>query len=166
MASTTDYEEYAKDSPREHDASELSSDLAPKGGEGGGVLSGGPPQQQQQPPSEFPEGGTRAWLTVAGGWACLFVSFGWVNCVGIFQDYYESHQLAEYSSSEIAWIPALQGTHAIAMLCLGTHKNIYSALERESQKKDRRPFAFVHTSGVGNEEMIFFFEPLSNIRMN
>lgn len=57
----------------------------------------------------FPEGGLRAWLTVAGASACLFVSFGWVNCVGIFQDYYQSHQLKEYSPSEIAWVPSLQG---------------------------------------------------------
>jgi hypothetical protein len=57
----------------------------------------------------FPEGGLHAWLTVAGAAACLFVSFGWVNCVGIFQDYYQSHQLRDYSPSEIAWIPSLQG---------------------------------------------------------
>lgn len=98
MASTTDFEDYAKDSPREQDPS---SGLASKEQQ----VTSEPPQ-----PSEFPEGGTKAWLTVAGGWACLFVSFGWVNCVGIFQDYYQTHQLAEYSSSEIAWIPALQGT--------------------------------------------------------
>lgn len=60
-------------------------------------------------PTSFPEGGTKAWLTVAGAAACLFVSFGWVNCVGIFQDYYETHQLKAYTPSEVAWIPALQG---------------------------------------------------------
>jgi hypothetical protein len=56
----------------------------------------------------FPEGGVQAWLTVAGAAACLFVSFGWVNCVGIFQEYYQTHQLKHYSASEIAWIPSLQ----------------------------------------------------------
>ncbi|KZF20525.1 major facilitator superfamily transporter [Xylona heveae TC161] len=56
----------------------------------------------------FPEGGRKAWLTVAGASACLFVSFGWVNCVGVFQDYYQTHQLRNYSPSQIAWIPALQ----------------------------------------------------------
>lgn len=59
-------------------------------------------------PSSFPEGGAKAWLTVTGASACLFVSFGWVNCVGIFQEYYQTHQLKEYSASNIAWIPALQ----------------------------------------------------------
>ena len=59
-------------------------------------------------PKVFPEGGAQAWLTVAGSSACLFVSFGWVNCVGVFQEYYQTHQLKEYSASDIAWIPALQ----------------------------------------------------------
>jgi hypothetical protein len=60
-------------------------------------------------PKSFPDGGAKAWLTVAGASACLFVSFGWINCVGIFQDYYQTHQLKQYSPSNIAWIPALQG---------------------------------------------------------
>ncbi|MCJ1428107.1 hypothetical protein MMC29_006015 [Sticta canariensis] len=59
-------------------------------------------------PKAFPEGGAAAWLTVAGSSACLFVSFGWINCVGVFQEYYQTHQLAQYSPSDIAWIPALQ----------------------------------------------------------
>jgi len=56
----------------------------------------------------FPEGGKDAWLTVAGASACLFVSFGWVNCVGIFEEYYRAHQLKEYTAFDVAWIPALQ----------------------------------------------------------
>lgn len=31
-------------------------------------------------PGDFPDGGRQAWLTVLGGWCCLFCSFGWVNC--------------------------------------------------------------------------------------
>ena len=61
-------------------------------------------------PKSFPEGGAQAWLTVAGASACLFVSFGWVNCVGVFQEYYSTHQLKQYSASDVAWIPALQST--------------------------------------------------------
>ena len=56
----------------------------------------------------FPDGGRKAWLTVAGGAACLFVSFGWVNCVGIFQYYYLTNQLRDYSPSQVAWIPSLE----------------------------------------------------------
>lgn len=58
--------------------------------------------------SAFPEGGATAWLTVAGASSCLFVSFGWINCIGVFQEYYQTHQLAQYSPSDVAWIPALQ----------------------------------------------------------
>ena len=35
-------------------------------------------------PSQFPDGGTQAWLAVAGGFACLFVSFGWINGKALF----------------------------------------------------------------------------------
>lgn len=69
-----------------------------------------PPVNPWMDPKSFPDGGAKAWLTVAGGSACLFVSFGWVNCIGVFQNYYQTHQLKEYTPSEIAWIPALQST--------------------------------------------------------
>ena len=77
-----------------------------------------------------PDGGVKAWLVVTGGFCSLFVSFGWINCsylqlsikfyqwlgrlilsqlgIGVFQDYYQSHQLSGFSSSTIAWIPSLQ----------------------------------------------------------
>ena len=67
-----------------------------------------PPVNPWMDPNSFPDGGAKAWLTVAGASACLFVSFGWVNCVGVFQDYYQTHQLKEYTASDISWIPALQ----------------------------------------------------------
>lgn len=58
--------------------------------------------------ADFPEGGRKAWLTVSGAAACLFVSFGWVNCIGVFQEYYQTHQLRHYTGEEVAWIPSLQ----------------------------------------------------------
>jgi hypothetical protein len=36
------------------------------------------------------EGGIKAYLAVAGAFARMFVSFGWVNCIAIFQAEYES----------------------------------------------------------------------------
>lgn len=57
---------------------------------------------------EPPEGGSRAWLTVAGSAAALFVTFGWVNCIGLFQAQYEAHELRQYSSSEISWITSME----------------------------------------------------------
>ncbi|KAK0654184.1 putative monocarboxylate transporter [Cercophora samala] len=64
-----------------------------------------PPPGQQD---DFPEGGIHAWMTVSGASACLFVSFGWVNCAGIFQSHYQANQLSNHTPSEISWIPALQ----------------------------------------------------------
>lgn len=58
--------------------------------------------------NEYPDGGATAWLAVAGATACLFVSFGWINAIGIFQEYYHSNQLHDYTPSAIAWIPSLQ----------------------------------------------------------
>lgn len=46
-------------------------------------------------PSSFPDGGTKAWLTVAGSACCLFVSFGWINCVGVFQVRWKMRYAAE-----------------------------------------------------------------------
>ncbi|KAL6245905.1 hypothetical protein RBB50_007058 [Rhinocladiella similis] len=69
------------------------------------------PPQPQQPafdPSAFPDGGLKAWTVVAGAFASLFVSFGWINCIGVFQEYYETHQLRQYSSQEVAWIPSTE----------------------------------------------------------
>lgn len=55
-----------------------------------------------------PDGGLRAWLVVVGAWCCLFASFGWITCMGLFQDYYASHQLSRYPSSTVAWIPSME----------------------------------------------------------
>ncbi|KAI4111342.1 MAG: hypothetical protein LQ339_000541 [Xanthoria mediterranea] len=58
-------------------------------------------------PSSFPDGGLQAWLVVSGAFCCLFCSFGWVNCIGVFQAYYQTHQLSNYSPSTVSWIPSL-----------------------------------------------------------
>ncbi|OJJ76878.1 hypothetical protein ASPBRDRAFT_49895 [Aspergillus brasiliensis CBS 101740] len=46
----------------------------------------------------------RAWLTVMGAFFTFFCSVGFINAFGVFQDYYESHQLSSYSSFDISWI--------------------------------------------------------------
>ncbi|KAI9758540.1 MAG: Altered inheritance of mitochondria protein 24, mitochondrial [Chaenotheca gracillima] len=67
-----------------------------------------PPAPGGIDPSSFPDGGLEAWLVVLGGFCCLFCSFGWINCIGVFQNYYETDLLRELSPSTIAWIPALE----------------------------------------------------------
>ncbi|KAJ4357131.1 uncharacterized protein N0V89_001706 [Didymosphaeria variabile] len=59
-------------------------------------------------PKAFPDGGLEAWLVVMGGFCAVFASFGWINCVGVFQDYYKSTLLPNYSSSQVAWIPSTE----------------------------------------------------------
>ncbi|KAJ4177350.1 hypothetical protein NW755_013901 [Fusarium falciforme] len=65
--------------------------------------------------AEAPDGGTAAWLVVLGAWCTSFCSFGWLNSVGVFQEYYQNVLLNTYSSSEIAWIPSLQIFFMMAM---------------------------------------------------
>ncbi|KAI1818012.1 MFS general substrate transporter [Poronia punctata] len=50
----------------------------------------------------------RGWLAVAGGAISLFVAFGWLTCMGEFQAYYSEHQLQNYTSSTIGWIPSAE----------------------------------------------------------
>jgi MFS family permease len=58
--------------------------------------------------SPIPDGGHQAWLAVLGSWCCMFASFGWITCIGVFQDHYQRDQLSEYSASAIAWIPSTE----------------------------------------------------------
>ncbi|KAJ9489132.1 hypothetical protein VN97_g4149 [Penicillium thymicola] len=58
--------------------------------------------------SNFPDGGTKAWLNVAGGWCIFFSMFGWANAFGVFQSYYQEHQLKDYTAFQISWISSIQ----------------------------------------------------------
>lgn len=59
-------------------------------------------------PSAFPDGGAEAWLAVLGCFCALFVSFGWIGAIGVFQEYYQLHQLKGYSPSQVSWIPSIE----------------------------------------------------------
>jgi len=37
-----------------------------------------------------------------------FCSFGWINAIGIFQEYYQQNNLSRYSSSSVSWIPSME----------------------------------------------------------
>jgi MFS family permease len=56
---------------------------------------------------DFPEGGLRAWLVVAGAWLLLFPSFGFMVSIGTLQDYWGQHQLSDMSARDIGWIPSI-----------------------------------------------------------
>ncbi|GAA5853637.1 hypothetical protein JCM5353_004829 [Sporobolomyces roseus] len=57
---------------------------------------------------DFPDGGLRAWSNVGGAWCISFTSWGFTNSFGAFQTYYQDHQLAHKSPSEISWIGSFQ----------------------------------------------------------
>ncbi|KAK1980824.1 monocarboxylate transporter [Colletotrichum cereale] len=61
-----------------------------------------------QPPgsAEPPDGGFQAWLCVAGSAAGYFSTFGWINAVGVFQEYYQRVPLRNYPPSTVIWIAA------------------------------------------------------------
>jgi len=93
-------------------------------------------------PAAFPDGGFQAWACTFGAFCCLFCSFGmyphatyfslfersrltdgkgWINVIGIFQDYYQQNQLKEYSPSTVSWVGSLEtfcesppGTHSLS----------------------------------------------------
>ena len=75
----------------------------------------GPPAAP--PGGDFPDGGTEAWLVVFGGWCALFCTFGLVNCVGVFQEYYVHGPLQNYDASSVSWI---MSTEVFMMVFCGT----------------------------------------------
>jgi MFS family permease len=83
---------------------------------GGAPEAPTPPPNPWMDPSSFPDGGAEAWLTVAASSACFFVTWGWINCIGVFQDYFIREPLREYSPSTVAWIPSVE---TFLMLFLG-----------------------------------------------
>jgi hypothetical protein len=83
------------------------------------------PQTKAVSSGSPPDGGVAAWLVVLGGFCTVFASFGWINCIisqplnppsllklllgiGIFQTHYQTHQLASYAPSTVAWIPSTE----------------------------------------------------------
>jgi len=66
------------------------------------------PAPAGSPPMDFPDGGTQAWLVVLGGWCSLFCTFGLVNCIGVFQEYYTRDLLSGTNPSTISWILSIQ----------------------------------------------------------
>ncbi|KAJ7119481.1 major facilitator superfamily domain-containing protein [Mycena epipterygia] len=57
---------------------------------------------------EIPDGGLRAWATVAGGFMVYFTGLGYFNAYGVYQDFYVREFMKAKSPSEIAWIGSCQ----------------------------------------------------------
>ncbi|CAD6454327.1 5265c8df-1c99-438b-a585-f04aab271371 [Sclerotinia trifoliorum] len=57
---------------------------------------------------DFPDGGARAWSVALGAAGVLFCTFGYINAFGVYQEYYQTHQLSHRTPSDISWIGSLQ----------------------------------------------------------
>ncbi|KAL4781315.1 major facilitator superfamily domain-containing protein [Aspergillus varians] len=83
----------------------------PRRDEKAGSAAPGQPSWGQKPP----DGGLEAWLVIVGNWCTSFCSFGWINSIGTFQNYYSAQLLRGYSEGDISWIPSLQIFFMMAM---------------------------------------------------
>ena len=63
--------------------------------------------QRAEPISAYPEGGKSAWLVLLAAFCMIASTYGLMTSIGVLQWYLESHQLAEYTDSQIAWIPSV-----------------------------------------------------------
>lgn len=55
----------------------------------------------------FPEGGLAGWLAVFASFCAMLSIFGLINSSAVFESYFSTHQLKDYSSSQIGWIFSL-----------------------------------------------------------
>ncbi|KPI36546.1 putative transporter MCH4 [Cyphellophora attinorum] len=90
--------------------------------------------EQQQPPApptdadDFPgdRGALPASIVLLGAFLTLFPSFGFMVSIGTLQDYWQYHQLADYSSRDIGWIPSVFVYLALSLgICVGPLFDMY-----------------------------------------
>ncbi|KAI0081372.1 MFS general substrate transporter [Panus rudis PR-1116 ss-1] len=62
--------------------------------------------QVGDPQIEVPDGGLRAWMSVAGGWIITFCTFGYIQSFGVYEDLYVLSGAG--SPTNIAWIGSFQ----------------------------------------------------------
>jgi hypothetical protein len=58
---------------------------------------------EEEEEDDFPEGGLRGYCVVIGVFCGLFSVFGIINSTGILLEYFSTHQLKDYTSSQIGW---------------------------------------------------------------
>ncbi|KAF3761888.1 hypothetical protein M406DRAFT_64971 [Cryphonectria parasitica EP155] len=61
-----------------------------------------------RPRARPPNGGLQAWLQVFGGFWIYFNTWGLIMTFGVFQTYYESNLISQYTPSSISWIGTIQ----------------------------------------------------------
>jgi hypothetical protein len=68
---------------------------------------------------DFPEGGVRGYSVVIGAFCGLFSVFGIINSTGILLEYFSTHQLKDYTSSQIGWYVYLSAPRFSLLFRLG-----------------------------------------------
>lgn len=71
-------------------------------------ISLAPSADSQAPAYAPPNGGTRAWLTVAGCYLVYVNTYGLASAFGSYQAYYQTTLFQDYQPSTITWIGTLQ----------------------------------------------------------
>ncbi|KAG8532390.1 uncharacterized protein KY384_002875 [Bacidia gigantensis] len=69
---------------------------------------GEPAAEKVSGPGPPPDGGTKAWLQVLGGFLLVLNTWGLVNSYGVFQTYYSTDLLKSSTASAISWIGSIQ----------------------------------------------------------
>lgn len=85
---------------------------------GTGTGTGSGPEEKDDTDA-FPEGGLRAWLVAAGAASVTLSTLGYSNAYGVFQAYYQTHQLSDVGPSDISWIGGVQSFLTLATGVLG-----------------------------------------------
>lgn len=61
-----------------------------------------------------------AWIVLAGSFLALFASFGLMVSIGTLQDYWQFHQLSNFTARDIGWIPSVFVYLALGLgICFG-----------------------------------------------
>jgi MFS family permease len=61
-----------------------------------------------------------AWIVLLGSFLALFASFGLMVSIGTLQNYWQYHQLSQYSSRDVGWIPSVFVYLALGLgICFG-----------------------------------------------
>jgi MFS family permease len=55
------------------------------------------------------DAGSRSWSIAAGSFCLTITTLGLLSSMGLFQTYWQNHQLSALPKSNIAWIPAVFG---------------------------------------------------------
>lgn len=80
----------------------LEKGIAPQGGAGSSSEDASVSDQEKK--DDFPEGGLKAWSVVLGSFCGSFSVFGIINSTAVLLEYLSTHQLKDYSPSQIGWI--------------------------------------------------------------